>query len=328
MTDTSLILSTQSGMSVDLMVASWLHAKEGLSHSARTHAIYEEHITKYRDMLSSIHLDLDSPNESLLATVLQAYCSYSPTGKQLSATTYMHRRHCLSSFFKFCMKMRWLASNPTELLEDRKVHHNDAALPLDRETVYAALQKIDTSTLLGKRDYALLALLFNTGRRVSEMQALKIEDIHIGSSSVIIIWQHCKGNERMMDQIAPDVAKVLLEYLHEAYKGELRPDAPVWISFSQFHSALAEKPAITNASIARVLQKYAGTSKVHTTRHSFAVLSREAGASLEEISRRLGHKNLSTTSIYMHRLTSMENPHAEKLAKMLGIGVKDNVSSW
>ncbi len=93
MTDTALVLSTQSGMSVDLMVASWLHAKEGLSHSARTHAIYEEHITKYRDMLSSIHLDLDSPNESLLATVLQAYCSYSPTGKQLSSTTYMHRRH-------------------------------------------------------------------------------------------------------------------------------------------------------------------------------------------------------------------------------------------
>ncbi len=160
MSGQSLTISSHQQMTVDYMVATWLHAKEGLSHSVRTAAIYQEHISKYRDMLASIHLDLDSPNESLLATVLQAYCSYSPTGKQLSATTYMHRRHCISSFFKFAMKMRWLASNPTELLEDRKVHHNDAALPLDRETVAAALKKIDRSTLLGKRDYALLSLLF------------------------------------------------------------------------------------------------------------------------------------------------------------------------
>ncbi len=320
MTDTALVLSTQSGMSVDLMVASWLHAKEGLSHSQRTHAIYEEHITKYRDMLASIHLDLDSPNESLLATVLQAYCSYSPTGKQLSATTYMHRRHCISSFFKFCMKMRWLTSNPTELLEDRKVHHNDAALPLDRETVAAALKKIDRSRLLGKRDYALLSLLFSTGRRVSEMQALVCGDILLSGATMTIIWQHCKGGKRMIDEIDPHVATVLMDYLRAAYKGEWREDAPVWVSFSQFHSALSVKPAITSASIARVFEKYCGVSKVHTSRHTFSTLMDDAGASLSEIGARLGHESLATTSEYMKRLRSAENPFAAKLAAMLEIG--------
>src|SRR6266567_1990264 len=320
MTDTALVLSTQSGMSVDLMVASWLHAKEGLSHSARTHAIYEEHITKYRDMLFSVNLDLDSPNESLLATVLQAYCSYSPTNKQISSTTYMHRRHCISSFFKFAMKMRWLTSNPTELLEDRKVHHNDAALPLDRETVAAALKKIDRSTLLGKRDYALLSLLFSTGRRVSEMQALVCGDILLSGASMTIIWQHCKGGKRMIDEIDPHVASVLMDYLRAEYKGEWREDAPVWVSFSQYHSHLEVKPAITNASIARVLQKYLNVSKVHATRHSFSLFMQAAGASLSDIGERLGHASLSTTSIYMKRLHSSQNPYAGRLAEMLEIG--------
>ncbi len=320
MSDTALVISTQSSMSVDLMVASWLHAKEGLSHSARTHAIYEEHITKYRDMLSSIHLDLDSPNESLLATVLQAYCSYSPTNKQISSTTYMHRRHCISSFFKFAMKMRWLTSNPTELLEDRKVHHNDAALPLDRETVAVALKKIDRNTLLGKRDYALLSLLFSTGRRVSEMQALVCGDILLSGSAMTIIWQHCKGGKRMIDEIDPHVATVLMDYLRAAYKGEWREDAPVWVSFSQYHSHLEVKPAITNASLSRVLFKHLGVSKFHAGRHSFAVFMDDAGASLSEIGNRLGHASLATTSEYMKRLRSAENPYAAKLAAMLEIG--------
>ncbi len=200
------------------------------------------------------------------------------------------------------------------------MHHNDAALPLDRETVAAALKKIDRSTLLGKRDYALLSLLFSTGRRVSEMQALVCGDILLSGASMTIIWQHCKGGKRMIDEIDPHVATVLMDYLRAAYKGEWREDAPVWVSFSQFHSALSVKPAITSASIARVFEKYCGVSKVHTSRHTFSTLMDDAGASLSEIGARLGHESLATTSEYMKRLRSAENPFAAKLAAMLEIG--------
>ena len=320
MTDTALVLSTQTGMSVDLMIASWLHAKEGLSHSARTRAIYEEHITKYRDMLLQIRYDLDSPNESILATVLQAYCANSTTEKQLASSTYMHRRHCISSFYKYCMKMRWLERNPTELLEDRKIHHNEAALPLSPEHVAASLKAIDRSTLIGKRDYALLSLLFYTGRRVSEMQALVCGDILISGSTMTIVWQHCKGNKRMIDEIDPHMAAVLMEYLQAAYKGEWHEDAPVWMSFSQYHTALECKPAISAAAIGKVLEKYCGVSKVHTSRHTFSILMEDAGASLSEIGARLGHASLATTSEYMKRLRSATNPYAAKLAAMLEIG--------
>ena len=57
----------------------------------------------------------------------------------------------------------------------------------------------------------------------------------------------------------------------------------------------------------------------HVTRHTFTRLMIEASATLPEIQDRLGHSSLATTGIYARVLTSAQNPHAEKLAKMLGI---------
>ena len=314
----SLVVSSPHAYTVDEQVAIWLHAKANKSGSAKTREQYEGHITRFRALLHQSGLDLDSKDEATIAALAQGYAAYSFDGRAIAGATYNQRLASLSSFYQYAIKHRWLERNPMQLVERRVAHYNNAALPIPAETVKAALKSIDRSTTLGKRDYALLVLLFNTGRRVSEVCDLKCGDIAIASDTVTITWQRCKGGKTMRDQVDPHVAHALIDYLQEVYDGEMRADAPVWISFSRYNAKKRE--AIGTQAIADVCEKYLGVSKVHTSRHSFAVMMEEAGAKLSDIGARLGHSSLATTSKYMQRLHSAENEYSGKIAAMLAIG--------
>lgn len=70
--------------------------------------------------------------------------------------------------------------------------------------------------------------------------------------------------------------------------------------------------------VQQVCRRYLETH-THVTRHTFTQLMIRAGATLPEIQDRLGHESLATTGIYARVFTSAENPHADKIATLLGI---------
>ena len=314
--DHSLVISQPRVFSLDEQVAIWLHEKANKSGSERTRLQYKSHIEKFRAILQKQGLDLDSPDEATISALAQGYAAHSTDGRVLAGATYNQRLASLSSFYRFAIKKRWLAKNPMEITDRRKATYNHAALPFALETVLTALDSIDRSDTLGKRDYALLSILLSTGRRVSEVCNMKCGDIAIVGATMTITFPHCKGNEVMYDQIDASVAEVLIAYLREVYGDEWRSDAPVWLSCSRFNKG---QPIGTQA-IAGVCKKYFHDSRVHATRHTHAVFLEATGASLSDIANRLGHKNLSTTSTYMKQLHRAENPYASKLATMLKIG--------
>ena len=314
----SLVISSPRDYTVDEMVQMWLHAKASKSGSERTKEQYQGHITKFRSILRESGLDLNSPDEATIAALAQGYAAYSYDGRTIAGATYNQRVAAISSYYQYAIKHRWLQTNPMQLVERRVAHYNNAALPIAAETVKSALKSIDRSTPLGKRDYALLVVLFNTGRRVSEVCSLKCGDISIAGDNVVITWQRCKGGKTMRDQVDPNVARALIEYLQAVYGNELQAEAPVWISFSRYNAKKRE--AIGTQAIAAVCVKYLHISKVHATRHSFAIYLEDAGAKLNDIGFRLGHSSLATTSRYMQRLHSAENEYAGQIAASLGIG--------
>lgn len=314
----SLVISSPRDYTVDEMVQMWLHAKASKSGSERTKEQYQGHITKFRSILRESGIDLNSPDEATVAALAQGYAAYSYDGRTIAGATYNQRVAAISSYYQYAIKHRWLQTNPMQLVERRVAHYNNAALPIPAETVKNALKSIDRSSTLGKRDYALLVVLFNTGRRVSEVCGLKCGDISIAGDNVVITWQRCKGGKTMRDQVDPNVARALIDYLQDVYGHELAAEAPVWISFSRYNAKKRE--VIGTQAIAAVLVKYLGISKVHSSRHSFAIMMEEAGARLSDIGARLGHSNLATTSRYMQRLHSAENEYSSKIAHMLEIG--------
>lgn len=123
----------------------------------------------------------------------------------------------------------------------------------------------------------------------------------------------------MQDLLSSAVSKTLTNWLEAFYKVPLQQipaDKPLWVNVHH-KSRLGQE--LGYHGVTGICEHYLGTSKVHVTRHTFAVLMEEAGARLTDIQKRLGHKNAATTGVYLDKLTQDRNPYADKLAEALGL---------
>jgi integrase len=98
------------------------------------------------------------------------------------------------------------------------------------------LKKIARSTELGKRDYALLVVLLNTGRRLQEVASLKFQHVRFIGQRITLTFDHCKRDKTMIDTLNVANSKALLTWLHAYYGSELaslEKHAPLWITLSR-----------------------------------------------------------------------------------------------
>jgi integrase len=204
------------------------------------------------------------------------------------------------------------------LVDRRKVYAYAHAVALTPQAVTKSMRKINRETLAGKRDYALLAVAFHTGRRVAEIAGLRIGHIQLESNRATLTFPHAKGGKVMRDTLPIAVGKALLDYLHAVHGDDLSTlssDAPIWLSFSR----VVQGTPLTVRSISNLCEKHLGTGKAHVLRHTFARSMEDAGAKVSEIQSRLGHASLATTGRYLAALHSAENTHGEDLARMFGM---------
>lgn len=322
-TDTTLSTVVPS-TSLDGAITGWLDAHK---RSAKTSRAYQDTIAQFRAALQHVQLDLDGKPEQI-ALAAQALAAFSQRGEQVSRATFNQRLAILSSFCTYAMDRNLVlpldangrARNPITLVEREKVQAYAGAQALASEDVIIRLHRIDRSTAIGKRDYALLAVLLQTGRRVSEVASLRWQHVALVGKKITLTFDHCKGGKVMIDTLSVAVSTALMEWLHAAYGahlGQLAKDAPLWISFTR--NSRYRGQALGIQSISNICERYLGSSKVHVTRHTFTHLMMKAGATLPEIQARLGHESLDTTGRYARSLTSAENPHAETLAKLIGL---------
>jgi len=141
-------------------------------------------------------------------------------------------------------------------------------------------------------------MLYSTGIRVSELVALNIADIDLGSS---VIRVRGKGKKERVIPIGPGAVKAVIHYLDMRRTGlhsaKYDPDA----LFINKHGQ-----RLSTRSVRRKLDKYlleAGLDlsvSPHTLRHSFATHMLQRGADLRSVQEMLGHQSLSTTQIYTH----------------------------
>jgi site-specific recombinase XerD len=308
-------------LSLDAAIAAWVKNKSERTGSAKTKRAYQDTIDDFRALLQAarpIPLDLDSTDTRAIRLAAESFAA----GNGVSSATFNQRLAILSSFYTYAIKQEVLDKNPMKLIDRRPVDAKDAAQPMGESEIAEAFSKIDRGTLEGLRDYALLSLAVTTGRRSRELAALCWGDVHLSgrgkNGKMLITWQHCKGNKQMRDEIEPRTHKALLAYLHALHGadlGKLAKDAPIFVSLSRNN----HRGAMSIQAVSDICFKRLGTSKVHTTRHTFAVQMEKAGASLSDIGAKLGHASLKTTSDYMKRLHSAENPHAAKPGEMFGI---------
>lgn len=310
--------------SLDILILGWLDAKFRRSKSTRTQDAYREKLEEFREGLKNAGIDLDSQGKddlSKIALLAQAFAGGSKRGKEVSSSTYNLRLSVISSFYEYAIKQTVLDVNPIKRLERADVKQYAKARALNHEDVDKALKAVDRSSKQGKRDYALLLLLLQTGRRLNEVVSLELQHLLISGGKIVVSFDHCKGGKTMRDALPLVVATALLEWL-QSYYGEVKigvpgDTRPVWIVLSRDPQDYGNR--LGPQSFANICEKYLGTSKVHVTRHTWARSMKDLGAPMSDIQKRLGHESLATTGRYLDSLSKDENPYAEQLAAHYGI---------
>ena len=172
---------------------------------------------------------------------------------------------------------------------------------LERAEIEAVLQSIDRTDALGRRDYALFALMFNTGARVQEALDVRRRDVRLDAPPQVRL--HGKGNKVRLCPIWPVTAKLLRAFIEELPAPDGDPaDALLFTN--------ARGRPLTRFGVRYLLRRYveAAAKAVpslrdksihpHSLRHSTAIALLKSGVDFATISQWLGHAGLNTTMRY------------------------------
>jgi len=172
---------------------------------------------------------------------------------------------------------------------------------LERGEIDALLKSIDRTRPGGRRDYALFALMFNTGARVQEVLNLRRRDLRLDAPCQVRLCG--KGNKVRVCPIWPVIARLLRELIDQQPASDADPANTLLFTN-------ARGQPLTRFGVRYLLRKYvaAGTQSAptlrdkrihpHSLRHSTAVALLKAGVDFVTISQWLGHATLNTTMRY------------------------------
>ena len=215
----------------------------------------------------------------------------------LSSFTVARNLSALRMFHRFLTSEKISDSNPTDSISSPKL---STKLPvvLDQFEVEKLIEQPDTTTTLGTRDKALLEFAYATGVRVSELMAIKINDLLFEDQLVRIFG---KGSKVRIVPIGGRAIESVEDYSHNS--------RPMLVKAYENNDTLflnnRGKP-LSRMGFWKILRKYvieAGIGKSvspHTIRHSFATHLIEGGADLRAVQEMLGHVSISSTQIYTH----------------------------
>jgi len=171
---------------------------------------------------------------------------------------------------------------------------------LEHEEIAAVLDSVDRSTRAGRRDYALLATMFNTGARVQEILDLRASDLQLTKPYQLRLVG--KGRKVRWCPLWPQTANLVRAWCLERQL-DLRSDAPVFINqrggpLTRFgvRFILAKHFRRTAQHLPRLRTK---RLHPHSLRHSTAVHLLKSGVDLTTIAHWLGHASLNTTNRYV-----------------------------
>ena len=237
--------------------------------------------------------------ERVSALDIRAYLAFL-NEKGYARRTIARRISALRSFYKFLVRENILEASPLTKVRSPKL---EKKLPsfLDEVEIDELLALPDNKSL-GRRDQAVLELLYATGCRVSELVGLTLERLDLSNRFVILLG---KGNKERLVPLGNTCCQAVAAYY--PYRQELMQKYHA--EQHDFVFVNSRGGVLTDRSVRRILDKYISQLALrkqvspHTIRHTFATHLLGHGADLRAVQELLGHANLSTTQIYTHVTT-------------------------
>jgi integrase/recombinase XerD len=203
----------------------------------------------------------------------------------------------LRTFLRFCWHQGYIGQ-PLDRAVPTLRTYKLATVPrgLSDSQAQQVLRVINRNNHAGRRDYAILQLLYTYGVRGGQIRALRLEDIDWAQNQ--ILFQASKQGKDSRLPLTAQVGKSLLDYLQKS-----RPPFP---SSQIFLTCRAPyHPLEHSSSLSAIVERHIQTAGVeltgkgaHAFRHGFATRMLHQGHSLKAIADVLGHRHLSTTFLY------------------------------
>lgn len=240
------------------------------------------------------------------------------TAGEIKPATIQNYMIAVKQFFNW-LHVEGLYPNITEKVEGAKIDREHKKDPLTRNQVKEILSAIDTSTVTGKRDYAILTLMITGGLRTIEVTRANVEDLRtLGDHTVLYIQGKGKAEKATYIKVPPQVEKAIRIY--QQARGKADPSEPLFSSTSNNSAG----KRLTTRSISGIVKQrmvQAGYDSdrltAHSLRHTAGTLNLLNGATLEETQQLLRHVDINTTLIYAHHLDRINNQSEQRIASLI-----------
>jgi len=273
--------------------------------SANSFEAYSSDLIDFRAFCSRMRVEPNAIDGACLTAYLEDLAT-----REFSVSSQRRRLAAVRGFLRNLVDKGQLAKDPVLAV---RLRPNPRPLPrtLGRRHLEALTAAIDTSTLRGKRDRAMLEVAYGCGLRVSELVGLKLYQIDLDARLVVVMG---KGNKERLVPIGGDALDALAHYLAERQQELVKAPngapakrnraVPVRPNSAAFVSRLGRP--MTRQGFFKALKGWARNDprlawvSPHTLRHCFATHLLEGGADLRAVQEMLGHSDISTTQIYTH----------------------------
>lgn len=267
----------------------FIQVEKGLSDN--TAQAYRGDLKNYLTFLT------DNKGVNSLNTITQSHISdfvSEMRGYGLNPNSISRKITSIRLFHRFLVQEGFCTEDPSLFVELPK---KEKKLPtvLTRNEVFKLLEIPETDRPTGKRDKAMLEILYATGVRISELLSIKLSDILFNSH---LLRCTGKGNKTRLVPIGTEALNAAKSYL------EARPKLSKRRCDYLFLNTRGNK--LSRMGFWKILVRYvklAGIDKrvtPHTLRHTFATHLLEGGADLRSVQEMLGHESITTTQIYTH----------------------------
>lgn len=202
-------------------------------------------------------------------------------------------------FFVYLEEKKLIDHNPALGIRSPRRYGTFIKGYLNSDQLVTLLEKPNTDTISGKRDYAILSLMVHTGVRVVEVTRLTIPDMYTdGNAHYVKLLR--KGRDEKEDISIPGVVyDAIVEYLSTFEDIDMMPAMFINLDGKKYH-------ALTTIMVSGIVSGYLRqcgykTDKVtaHSLRHSAAIMALRKGVSIYDVMTMLGHTSLKTTQLYL-----------------------------
>lgn len=269
--------------------------------------------------ISINNISLDTFNNEIISQFL----TYLEEEKHNSTATRNNKLKNIKSFLKFVypyessrmLQIQNILNIPIKKDTDKPVEY------MTVDVLKILLEQPKTATINGRRDLTLLATLYDTGARVSELINLKVRDVKFDKTTTIRLFG--KGSKVRIVPVIGNTSDLLKQYFKE-HNLENNSDSYVFVS--------KLKQQLTEPGVKYIIEKYRSLAEnvsplvpkniyPHMFRHSKAMHLLESGVNYIYIRDFLGHSNIKTTEIYA-------KISVEQKRKALNEAYKENVPKF